>query len=69
VGEPCERWTGIIPGQGRFTSHAHPECYRQTEIDKWDPGDWESCGEGDMQRPNGKLCEHGRDGAPGKEQP
>lgn len=28
AGEPCVRWTGVISGQGYFTSHAHPVCSR-----------------------------------------
>ena len=37
--QPCCRWDGITRGEGRWTCHAHPECYTITE--KWDSGDWE----------------------------
>ncbi len=51
-GEPCQRWSGLIYGEGYFTSHAHPECYRETLDAEWDEGDWECCGVGDMERPS-----------------
>jgi hypothetical protein len=40
-----------MPGDGWFTSHAHPECYAQTVEDRWDEGDLESTSPGDMDRP------------------
>lgn len=49
IGEPCERWTNLMDGDGWVTSHAHPECYAET--DGWDEGDWETCMPGDMPRP------------------
>lgn len=51
-GEPCERWSGVEPGDGWWTCHAHPECLDQTVRDKWDDGDWETASwENEMERP------------------
>lgn len=52
VGESCLRWSGLTPGEGYFTSHAHPECYAETVKYKWDSGDWECSLPGDMERPS-----------------
>lgn len=49
-GELCERWSGVTPGDGWWTSHAHPECYAATS--EWNYDDWECHGFGDMERPN-----------------
>ena len=50
-GEPCKSWSGVEAGEGWWRSYAHPECYAQTEKEKWDYGDWECCLPGDMDRP------------------
>lgn len=39
IAEECCRWSGLDPGEGYATCHAHPECYAITE--KWDEMDWE----------------------------
>lgn len=55
VGEPCCRWSGLVPGEGYSTSHAHPECYQVTLDGKWDAGDWECAQPGDITRPTSKT--------------
>lgn len=45
VGERCVRWTGVISGEGFFTSHAHPVCSRFMQA-YWQE-DWESIFPGD----------------------
>lgn len=51
-GEPCERWSGVEPGDGWWTDHAHPECLDLTVRAKWDDGDWEGhAWESDTERP------------------
>jgi len=63
-GEPCRSWSGVEPGEGWWRSYAHPECYAQTEKEKWDYGDWESCYPGDMERPKvAEAAAGGRDSA------
>ena len=49
IGEQCNRWSGLDPGEGYFTCHTHPECLALTE--GWDWGDWECCMPGDIVRP------------------
>lgn len=62
VGEPCERWSGLDPGEGYRTAHAHPECLELTVL--WDDGDWESHISGDIQRPKRPNAERSRGANP-----
>lgn len=48
AGEPCIRWSGVIDGQGYFTSHAHPICARFMNASRHD--DWECIFPGDYTR-------------------
>ena len=55
INEPCCRWSGIEPGEGYRTEHAHPECYQDTLDQNWDEMDWECCMPGDLERPTIKA--------------
>jgi hypothetical protein len=50
-GEFCKIWSGVEQGEGWWTSHAHPECYEYTIVNKWDSLDWECNPPGSIERP------------------
>ncbi len=47
-GEACERWSGLMEGEGWFTSHAHLICGRFMEAHRHE--DWECILPGDCLR-------------------
>lgn len=56
-GESVLSWSTVERGYGWQTSYAHPECYHETIVEKWDDHDWECMGPGDMKRPKGEEAE------------
>jgi len=51
VGEPCCRWSSVLPQEGWRTGYAHPECMDITQ--DWLSFDWEYPPE--MDRPSPRM--------------
>lgn len=48
AGQPSARWSGVEPGEGWWTSHAHLICARFMDANRRE--DWECLGPGDYSR-------------------